>query len=539
MFFKFFTSNKYEWFFELVLYLVLFTFIITTNSCQTTKTEHVPKEALAYKTDYEIVNVVMKNGLVINLRDKNATYLKEYGNQKNVIVYNAFEPIPYVQDTAKIAYHQNVIDLANALSITVERTEVDVALTILATLGIIAALALLAIVIIAATKESCPFIYSFDGEKYVFDAEPYGGAITEGLRKTDYSRLENLKPVNEKYKLLMRNEADETQHTDEMKLLVIDHSLNSEVVPDLTGNMTLFDRICSPISVIDENGKGISAFFKDKDGVKWQTELPKDNAFMGKDLKHSLIFKFPKPRNAKSVKFLFNGGTALWGGYMIKEMLQLRGNKVDDWYQNINNGGIELLKLYQFMDREELYSLKVKVLENSNWVQRGYLAAGGPFIYEDRIVDLNIENVNDDTLSIQVNPPYGFWEIDQVGIIYDELQQSETKELNISSASDQDGKDISGLLSSRDGKYYDMPDTSCKATIYFDVPIQKENTKRSLFLKTTGYYDIHLKKDKPEQTELIAQILTTPGLILKYAMEQYVNKIKSLESSDNLQFFEK
>ena len=70
-----------------------------------------------------------------------------------------------------------------------------------------------------AGPQSCPFVYSYDGENYIFDAEPLGGAISEGLKKTDYSRLEHLKGVEGKYHLFLRNELEETQYTDAIKLL--------------------------------------------------------------------------------------------------------------------------------------------------------------------------------------------------------------------------------------------------------------------------------------------------------------------------------
>ena len=65
--------------------------------------------------------------------------------------------------------------------------------TFLATLGVITLVAGVVILIALATKQSCPFVYTYTGENYVFDAEPLGGAVAKGLQKIDYSRLEHLR----------------------------------------------------------------------------------------------------------------------------------------------------------------------------------------------------------------------------------------------------------------------------------------------------------------------------------------------------------
>ena len=77
-----------------------------------------------------------------------------------------------------------------------------------------------------------------------------------------------------------------------------------------------------------------------------------------------------------------------------------------------------------------------------------------------------------------------------------------------------------------------MPDSASAAYIEFEVPAPVDNMKKSLYLKTTGYYEIHLKKDKPEQTELIEKIYNTPGLILEVSMNEYIEKLKAVKLSD-------
>ncbi len=541
MFFKIITSAKRSIEFKLLTYLLVFSFILTISGCTTTETQRVSANNIAYKVDYEIVNVIMKNGLVINLRDKSARFAKEYDDKKNVILYRQIDTVWTTEKSYKVYTKTNVIKLDDVQEVTIEKSEINVGLTILATVGIIAAIALILLLVAAADEPepkkctncngtlppvSCPFIYSFDGEKYVFDAEPYGGAITEGMKKTDYTRLNHLKPVEGKYKILVRNDADETQHTDEMKLLVIDHDVNREVAQDMNNNMIAYKKIHAPLSVTDENETDITSTFTTKDNYKWQSILPKDSLSIDNKLRHKLTLKLPKPKNAKNVKLFVNAGTSMWGGYVIKSMLELQGNKVDDWYRNVNNNGNELFKVNQFIEKEEVYVLKVNVFENNNWVVKGYIpSAGGPFFYQDRILDLNVENIPGDTFTIELNPPYGFWKIDQVGVIYDDYSYLETEEFSLCYAKNQDGNDLSKSLEAVDGNYYNMPVMGDYAYVHFNVPPQKKGTKRTIYLKTNGYYDIHLKKDLPDQTDLYNKILDTPGLVVKFAMTEYFKTI--------------
>ena len=422
------------------------------------------------------------------------------------------------------------LNLDDILYVRVKKT--DVALSLAAVVGVIAIGVGAAFLIALALKESCPFIYSYDGKRYNFDAEPLGGAICPGLKKTDFSRLEHLQPVNGKYTLLIRNEVDETQYLDEMKLLVVDHPRNSEVMPDLRGNMYTVENTITPLSVVDENGKDLVNFVKARDEVAWQTHLPRDDSFRGRSSRHQLDISFPKPPDAKTAKLLVNAGTALWGSNMIREMLQLRGDKVDEWYEGVNRGGPELIELLQFMEREEMYLLKLFVKAGNTWVQRGFISGGGPLITEDRVIPIDLSNVAGDKLEIRLNPPIGFWSIDYLGIEYDDNPAPPMTEVPLTKAEDQQGKNITVILEAIDDSYLRLPKVGDWAKVHFNAPPLGNGSERTIFLKTTGYYEIHIAKDQPEKTQLIHQLLSTPGLILEYAMEEYLKwRMEQLNSN--------
>ena len=542
MFFRFYNQQKNKLVITAIHLILLTGFIFTINGCTTTRIEQYPTDNLNSHGRIKTKLIVLKDGKNIYTVDKEVVYTDS--NKSLVIMYSDslvtgkdihLYPTdkPGIYDTVKTDIKtfkstgiERIIPINDVLEIYVEKTEPNVGGTILATLGVVVGLA--AIVMLA--KQCCPFIYSFDGGKYIFDGEPLGGAICNGLTRTDYSRLENLNPSDGKFKLLIRNEADEKQFLDEIKLLIVPHKENTFVTPNPEGEFFNYSEIIRPESVIDETGRDVSVFFKDKDNIKWQTQMPYDSSFAGGIERHNLKFRFPKPKGAKNALLLANCGTALWGSYMIKEMLQLRGSKVDDWYKSVNSGGTEMMKLYQFMEREELYTLKINLLEGNEYKTKTYIPAGGPLLDEDKIIRLPLENVIGDYVEFTLNPPAGFWKIDQIGIIYEYevIGKDKIKELDAVYAIDQDGKDFKNEIKNVDKKYYNMPEIGNASNLYYDIPPAFDKIRNEIFLKTTGYYEVRVDRNKTEQRALIDEIMTTSNKIIQYSMSIYNKRIKEL-----------
>ena len=210
----------------------------------------------------------------------------------------------------------------------------------------------MAALIVAATKQSCPFIYSFDGNKYVFDAEPLGGATTKGLERTEYSKMDYLKNTDDSYKILVRNEVEETQYIDELSLLAIRHDEDKEVIPDLNGNFYQIIDPQTPASAKDEKGMDLSKAVSVDDDLYWQTKLPIDSNLISKSQRHELTFTFSKPGNKTKAKLIANIGTSLWGSRMIREMLQLYGSSVDDYYKKIDEQESDYKQMMKFIEKK-------------------------------------------------------------------------------------------------------------------------------------------------------------------------------------------
>lgn len=395
----------------------------------------------------------------------------------------------------------------------IERKEHSTARTI----GLVAAIAVGTIgvvaAIIVATKESCPFVYSWDGQQYAFDAEPYGGAITRGLERHDYSELEKLVPDKGLYRLMISNEVDETQFTNLMELMVADHK-SDRVAMDDAGNLYTLSKVEPAIAAIDETGRDLLPWLKATDKRIWEPE-PETNP--NASVRQDVRLTFPKPASAANAKLVVNGGTSLWGSYMIKTFSELRGSDIEDWYASMDDNPLNLAALRAWNEREELFMLKIDVEEANGWVQRGLLLGGGPFVLEDRIVNLDVSRAQGDRLNIRIRPPKGFWAFNSFGVDYSPNQPVQVQILHPIECRDANGQDRLAQVAAADGAYYDMPNIGDRGYVNFKAPAEKPGLKRTVFLHTQGYYRIHVDGTGPADNETLTRIMTIPDAAARFS----------------------
>jgi hypothetical protein len=399
---------------------------------------------------------------------------------------------------------------------------------LVATVGIVVALALFggssepAPRTYPSNVQSCPFIYSDTGSGYVFDAEPYGGAIAEGVKRTEWSGLQSLKEVGGAYNLKVANEMDEVQYIDELTLLVADHPAGVLAVPEENGRVHTLARPLPPVRAVDGRGRDILRRVDRNDGIFWVTNTEEKDPDRKADLRDDLLFEFAKPAGARTAKLLFNGCSTFWASQMVRRFLELYGVDLEKRYAALNTPGPAQTWRESFNEREELYRLRVLVETPSGWVQKGSILGGGPLVSEDRVVLLDLAGVPGDVLRIKIRPPAEFWMINQLAVDYSPDLPVRTYEVEAGRAVDSAGRDIRPELAATDGKYFVMPVKGDRAELSYPAPPRIKGQERSVILKASGYYDIRPKAEGPMRSELLLRFAVEPGFVVQYSFREYL-----------------
>lgn len=416
-----------------------------------------------------------------------------------------------------------------AVSIPLSEIEVvwikkrDIGKTLIKSFSIMGGVAVIMLVAIISSDPSCPFIYSFDGENYFLDAEPYAGAVCQGLKRTEWCGLDHLEAVNGEYRILMTNELDETDYTDELKLVVVDHPGDVRVVPDTWGGIHTISNPIAPVRAYDREGSDLSVYVSENDRRVWVSKEREIIPERIEKLKDELIFEFPKPKETSRAKILFNGGSTLPGSQALKYYLELYGKEVSRWYREVKNLGSAFFKMANTALREELYSLRIRVETEKGWESRGMLT-GGPFlISKEKVYTLDLADVPGDTLRIKLTPPTAFWKIDYLAVDYSDDLPVNITEIKAKKgiSNGHEGEDTAAILAENDDNYLVMTNTGDSTELVFQVPPHTPGMERTVILKTAGYYHMHLKAHGEPHRDILDRVHSEPGFVLRHALKKY------------------
>jgi hypothetical protein len=377
------------------------------------------------------------------------------------------------------------------------------------TIGLVASIAVVAGVILLAdqggsdreptpvrtsgtAQGSCPYVYSFDGSGYVLDSETYAGAMARGLERTDVDNLDHIRPVDGSYRLTLANELDETEYTDELALLVVDHPRETKVYPEASGATRLVGNGVPPRSVR-------SFAYPDSLPTRAGWEL-----------------EFEKPHGQDSAALVVTARNGPVLSFVASHLLSLMGPNVYTWYAMVNDDANSRESMQRWLEEETF--LHVSVLRDGEWVRAAALPNVGPAIDKTQVIPIDLSGHSGGTVRVRLETAPELWELTSAELAPD-LGRIDADRAELVQAKTTSGEDVSRLLLERDGRYHVALNGDRVDLVFWVPPVNGET--RTVLVATTGFYYIAADDSVSSQLHEALRILASDEYARQYFQREW------------------
>ena len=382
---------------------------------------------------------------------------------------------------------------------------------VLGGIGIGLATVAVALVIVALTKSSCPFVSVYDGEKYDVQAELFGGAIYPSLERKDYVPL-RISPVNGQYTIRITNELQEKQFTNFARLMVVTHNKGEEVLTDAEGNVHAFGRLQAPRLALLNEKKDITAAVEKQDALFCNFDERTENHL------NTVTLQFEKPAAQKNARLVLELKNSYWFDFLYGEFTQAFGSYYNKWVKQQKKTPVAELEQWS---QEQHIPMNISIKTKTGWKPVRSLKTIGPLTNRKVLIPLDLSEIAGDRVELQLTTGFMFWELDAAGIDYSGGSQYQVALLDPAVATDENGVDVRASLLQDDSHYLDQPHPGNIATLHYKwdkaLPEGKENT---VILFTKGYYE-HVRNYTGKPRLSFLKNFRNPGAFAGFSQQQF------------------
>ncbi|UCD37300.1 MAG: hypothetical protein JSW54_10765 [Fidelibacterota bacterium] len=367
--------------------------------------------------------------------------------------------------------------------------------------------------VILLTKESCPFIYAWNGEDYQFVGEIFSGAIHRPLERHDYLPMTGLEAVNGEYRIRITNEVKEIQHINLAELLIVDHSPRTGVLVDKHGATHTLGDLRPPLEALSLNtGQSLSQPLSERDGLAYTGE----EAIPAEPLRDGAVLTFDRPAGTDIGKLVIRAKNSFWLDYIFGQFTDLFGDLKDEWEQQQESADRDRLLNWQ---REQGIPLAVYLDTEHGWEYVDHFNIMGPMAFRDDVLAVDLSRAKAGPVRIKLEYGFMFWELDYAAMDFSPAQPVAMNRIMIENGIAQDERDVKPLLAAADTAYYHLPAIGDQAILSFAAPGQARDIKRSIFLHASGYYRI-LRPSSGRPDIAYLETFRNPGAFNRFSNER-------------------
>jgi hypothetical protein len=367
-------------------------------------------------------------------------------------------------------------------------------------------------ILVLIFKESCPFIYTYDGDSYHFAGEIFSGAIQPGLERHDYLLLHDMKPTEGQYLMKVTNEVKEIQHINLLELAVIDHPENVNVLMDKYGQVQTFSEPVFPVKAEAYDGQDVLSLISEKD----------ESAYIFNDISVSddhfagVVLTFVKPKEAAYGKLEIRAKNSVWVEHVFSRFHDMFGGRYYKFDRKQEKKTSEEIRELMF---NQGFPLAVYLENEGEWALQDFYEIAGPMAMKNDVLSIDLKDVKSDTIKIKLEAGLMFWEMDYAAMDFTENFPLEVKTTSALQAIDENGLDVATALYSDDIQYYSQHEIGNEATLTFPVP-EFTDENRTVILHSKGYYKI-IREQEGRADWKALKSFRDPGRMAQFSRELY------------------
>jgi hypothetical protein len=385
---------------------------------------------------------------------------------------------------------------------------------VLGAIGYTLAAFTVAMVIVALTKSSCPFVSAYNGNEFLLQGEIYGGAIYPQLARHDYLPLKMAPLADGTLQLKISNELKEKQYTDMADLWVVTHKKEITVYADESGRLYSVAAPQAPVSAILNEKKDLLPALQHKE----------DNAMAylddttTTDATNNVWLKFQKPAKAQQAKLVLTIKNSYFLDLLYGELAKGFGSYYEKYLKKQSKK--PAAQLQQWITDQQ-FPLTVCVRTKAGWKKISNVSTIGPLAYRTIVVPVNTGDIEGSEVELRLSSGFMFWEMDYAALDFSSDDQFSVEKLSPVSATDESGKDVLPLLQKEDNRSLEQPQIGNVATIIYKPSLDKSSAKtQTYFLHTRGWYQ-HVRNYTHGPNVAFLKRFLKPGAFPSYGKELY------------------
>jgi hypothetical protein len=295
--------------------------------------------------------------------------------------------------------------------------------------------------------ESCPYVYSWNGERYVLEAEPFGVALGKGLELTTVHLLPSARVEKGVVRVRLTNERRETHYVNSLSLYAIDLGDATAAVMDGRGTAWPLRRAAAPIAAHDASGRSLLDAVARADGHMWECDASR--LLPGSGYEDVVELTFAPPRPSAEGTLVLTGVNTTLSTAIYGHLVRAAGDPVTIAHA-IDSDPELIARLRDYLDDA---SLKASVWNGRAWEPAGSFPPEANAVTFTRALRIRVPSGAGDTVHVRLTSMADVWKIDALAADWTQATPLPMKPMTLVRAVGPDGEDVSDALRGDDDRY--------------------------------------------------------------------------------------